>query len=316
MKNKNLSKESLYDFYVVQGFSIPEVAMKLGCGKTTVLNYMKKYSIPRRNLSESLGGKPKSVTHRLRLSESKKGSKNPNFGKKCRSNGHRSWYQCLDGNWVSMRSNWEVAYAEYLTAKGISWQYEPVTFNLSDGRAYTPDFYLSESDEYIEVKGWLRNEHKERIAEWKKSYPSIKHTIADKEYLLNLGIDLKQKFVSTRPKFPCELCSEQFHRMYKKQRFCSIACRNKHIANNPLTVTKEYNSDKRSYRGNQSGEASNCSKLTEKQVRMAHELRLAGKTLKEIATKLSASIGNIGNILAGRSWKKVYQEMRSSYVVS
>lgn len=52
------------------------------------------------------------------------------------------------------RSEWEAAYARYLNANDIAWEYEIYLFPLSNGKHYLPDFYLPESDEWIEVKGW------------------------------------------------------------------------------------------------------------------------------------------------------------------
>ena len=52
------------------------------------------------------------------------------------------WRICRrpDGTEMKMRSLWEVIYATWLDTLGLSWQYEPERFELSDGRPYTPDF--------------------------------------------------------------------------------------------------------------------------------------------------------------------------------
>lgn len=54
---------------------------------------------------------------------------------------------------MAFRSGWEVAYAEWLDRQGIRFQYEPETFNTPHGK-YTPDFYLPDYDEWVEVKGF------------------------------------------------------------------------------------------------------------------------------------------------------------------
>lgn len=49
------------------------------------------------------------------------------------------------------RSSWEALLADKLDKMNVNWEYEPETFLLKDGHAYTPDFRMG--DMYIEVKG-------------------------------------------------------------------------------------------------------------------------------------------------------------------
>jgi hypothetical protein len=56
---------------------------------------------------------------------------------------------------IVMRSKLEARYAKSLDDQGIIWLYEPNRFWLEELQcSYIPDFYLVESDTYIEVKGW------------------------------------------------------------------------------------------------------------------------------------------------------------------
>jgi hypothetical protein len=76
-----------------------------------------------------------------------------------------------------MRSNWEVLYAKYLTKHNIKWNYEPRTFELViNGKetTYTPDFYLPKTNEYIEIKGWWRDNAKIKFEAFKRQYRNIK----------------------------------------------------------------------------------------------------------------------------------------------
>jgi hypothetical protein len=62
---------------------------------------------------------------------------------------------------IIMRATWELAVAHRLDQAGVPWLYEPRWFVLEPGCRYLPDFYLLESDQWIEVKGreqpdWLR----------------------------------------------------------------------------------------------------------------------------------------------------------------
>ena len=91
-----------------------------------------------------------------------KGNKNPNYGNRgkvhaaiargCYKNVvHKSYTR---GKWtiynkIKMRSTWEASYAQYLDKINIKWQYEFKIFYLSDGRHYTPDFYLIDKDELL-----------------------------------------------------------------------------------------------------------------------------------------------------------------------
>lgn len=54
-----------------------------------------------------------------------------------------------------VRSSWEASVARYLKRMEIDYVYEPQRFYLKElDCTYCPDFYLPDTDEYIEVKGW------------------------------------------------------------------------------------------------------------------------------------------------------------------
>lgn len=63
----------------------------------------------------------------------------------------------IDYNGVDLHGSWEVAYAKYLDTNKIRWIRNTDSFCYKfDGkeRRYTPDFYLIDTDEYIEIKGY------------------------------------------------------------------------------------------------------------------------------------------------------------------
>jgi hypothetical protein len=228
------------------GLSMSEIGRKHNISTAAVFRRMKIHGIQSRPPSQAMKGKPcppevaakisaanigkkKTAEHRQKLSESKKGSKHPNYGKK-QLHGKRIWYQQPNGSWVAMRSSWETAYASWLDNQGAAWEYESKTYVLSDGSAYTPDFWLPESSKHIEVKGWMRAKWQDKYERFRADYPAVDIVLADRAYLESLGIDLKQLFTSTRPKFACEQCGKEFYRIYKTQRMCSRVCRNKYIA--------------------------------------------------------------------------------------
>ena len=80
-----------------------------------------------------------------------------------------NWFFVQNNKKVKMRSGYEVMYAKHLTQNNIEWQYEPKLFKLKDGMRYTPDFYLPESNEWIDVKGQITEKHKLKHNLFKKA---------------------------------------------------------------------------------------------------------------------------------------------------
>lgn len=60
-------------------------------------------------------------------------------------------------NGYRFRSRLEARWAVFFDALGVKYEYEPEGFQLSDGSAYLPDFYLPAFNYFIEVKG--KNSH-------------------------------------------------------------------------------------------------------------------------------------------------------------
>lgn len=294
---KNISKEYLEYLYTNQNKNLVQIGKILNVSPSWVVRKMITFNIPRRIAGKYI----RSEETRQKLSKSKSGSSHPNFGKK-RIHGKRHWFQCNDGQWVSMRSTWEVLYATYLNNNAIDWKYESKTFVLSDGRAYTPDFYLTSTNEWVEVKGWLTPEHKNKIELWQSNNPTLKLILANRKYLTNLGIDLTKHWVSSKPVFNCLFCNEEYHRKYPSQRLCSNLCKNRFIANGGSLPKEE--KQKRAYNGNQSGENNSSSKLTKSDVNDIREMKESGLRPKDIAKAKNTSVSNIYNILSGKSWQQ------------
>lgn len=311
-----INKDKLIQLHVKNGLTYKEVAKELNTTMYWVRMSIKNHEIQprkaggrkgkprseetRNKISVANKGKTVSAEARIKMSESKKGSLNPRFGKKTK-HGKRHWYKCPNGKIVSMRSTWEAAYAEHLDSEGVKWEYEPKTFILADGRAYTPDFYLTNEKVWVEVKGWLTTEHKSRMKQWQKDNPNEFLILADKEYLKSLGIDLKKKWVTSKPKFECLKCKKLFYRKDPNQRLCSIICRNKFIASGKKLAKQK--KIKRKYNGNQTGSNNNCSKLTPMDIKEIREMKKSKMSVKEMAILKKTSISNIYNIIRGVSWK-------------
>lgn len=74
-----------------------------------------------------------------------------------------------------LRSNWEANYIRILNLEKIKWNYEPKTFECKDEKkgivSYIPDIYLPDTDEWLEVKGWLDSRSKMKLKLFKKHFP-------------------------------------------------------------------------------------------------------------------------------------------------
>lgn len=92
---------------------------------------------------------------------------NNSFCLSCRpahsSSGYK-WYVDTPDGAIPMRSSWEIKYSIFLTEKGIPWEYEPKLWDCPTG-SYMPDFYLPDTDTYVEVKG-QDNEKQKIKREW------------------------------------------------------------------------------------------------------------------------------------------------------
>lgn len=133
------------------------------------------------------------------------GENNPMFGKPPmnKKNNHRGGYvESPSQGKVWMRSSWEIEYANYLTSQGLQWLYESAYFDLGNGRTYRPDFYLPETNEWHEVKGYLTDLDKEKFSLMESVYGiHIKVISWDEMKALNLRIRPVKN-----PNCDCERC--------------------------------------------------------------------------------------------------------------
>lgn len=73
-----------------------------------------------------------------------------------------------------MRSTYEARLATFLTSQNVEWTYEPKWFDVGNGRAYLPDFYVPSLDAYIEVKGWWRDDARQKFDAFMALYTDIR----------------------------------------------------------------------------------------------------------------------------------------------
>ena len=160
-----MSGKSIYNWVEIQaaydaGLSQAQLMSKFGFTSRSILLARKRGDFVSRTISEGtklwVSQNPKTPewhsAHGKKVSETIK--------KKVANN---EWHTSLarhmhiDYNGVDLHGSWEVAYAKYLDANNIKWNRNkdsfPYIFNGKE-RRYTPDFYLIDTDEYIEIKGY------------------------------------------------------------------------------------------------------------------------------------------------------------------
>ncbi|NBT09188.1 MAG: hypothetical protein EBS98_10405 [Chitinophagia bacterium] len=94
----------------------------------------------------------------------------------------------IDYNGVDLHGSWELKYAQYLDANNIKWIRNKDSFHYEfegKSRKYTPDFYLLESDEYIEIKGYKTEKDE---AKWSQFPTHRKLVILMKKELEDLSV--------------------------------------------------------------------------------------------------------------------------------
>lgn len=74
----------------------------------------------------------------------------------------------------SFRSSWESNVCRVFIAHGIRYQFEPMKFEYPvkrGNKSYVPDFFLPDTNEWLEVKGYLDPNSKTKLKRFKKYYP-------------------------------------------------------------------------------------------------------------------------------------------------
>jgi len=142
---------------------------KLGVYSAKTLKLMSKRQLEN-PIRYWLGKKRPSIT----------GKKNYHFGKPLRP--HWGMYKG-----INMRSNWEIWFAQFLDLSGCKWRYESKTFDLGK-TTYTPDFYIPEWNQFIEIKGYFSQKAIDKIDLFKEQYPKENLRIFKREDLKKIGV--------------------------------------------------------------------------------------------------------------------------------
>ncbi len=72
-------------------------------------------------------------------------------------NSKYNWHITVGGKCIHLRSSFEVIFAKYLLKHRIRFEYEPRKIQLAPDIIYIPDFYLPDSDTWVEVKGYAHD---------------------------------------------------------------------------------------------------------------------------------------------------------------
>jgi hypothetical protein len=84
------------------------------------------------------------------------------------------------------QGSYEAKVVDYLNLNQIYYKWQPEVFKLSTGKTYRPDLYLVDSDTWVEIKGWMRLDAKEKWDEFHTNYPNSE--IWSKEKLKDMKI--------------------------------------------------------------------------------------------------------------------------------
>lgn len=106
---------------------------------------------------------------------------------------------------IKVQGTYEYKYAQYLNENKINWIKKrtiSLKYKLHDDdytHTYYPDFYLPDSDEYIEIKGFFYKSEDSRVDDERKMRKVQEHNtdkkikLIMKAELIALGIDIKSK---------------------------------------------------------------------------------------------------------------------------
>ena len=192
-KIKHKEKPCLYCNKIFKPYRGTQKYCSLSCaGKDVQVEHMKK-------IGKAWKGIPKSEKQKKALSDFAKtrtGKKNPMYGKKA-AHGKGEWHKTWDNQEVWTRSSWEKKYLELLDTQKIKYLVESKAFEITymyEGKkkegTYRPDVYLVEEDKYIEIKGFWRDDAKEKYEAMLEQYSDISIELLKKEELKKLGLNI------------------------------------------------------------------------------------------------------------------------------
>jgi len=189
------SQEILYSRYWKDEISVNRIAKEYSVSKYLIYIWMKKLNIPTRTISKGVSISNTGVIHSKKWNKAiSRGQNNmkPELKReralatlKCnRDYGNRSKGGIREDLGIYVRSRWEANMCRYYNFINVKWTYEPETFFFNDSPlikkkikkgtlSYTPDFYLTDKDTIIEIKGYFRPRDITKLKRFKKYYPML-----------------------------------------------------------------------------------------------------------------------------------------------
>jgi len=145
-----------------------------------------------------------------------RGERHPNFGKNKISNcSNTHWYFYKD---MHFQGSYEFKFGLWLENEGIKFlchkDVKIFKYIAENGRetCYHPDFYLPETDEYFEIKGYFSDEARTKLEIIKKTYPELKLSIYTTEVLSKLKIlDIDKTLCLNIENFRYDLKNKEFY---------------------------------------------------------------------------------------------------------
>jgi len=142
-------KKIIYDLYWNQGFSGQDLADKFNVPYTAIIYHdFEIFNIPRRSFEES---------SRNTLIQGKNFIPDTNQISGLSKSIHQEWHTTWTGESVFLRSSYEIDYANWLDKNQISYSVEELRIEYYDSqqdktRVAIPDFYLTSTNEIVEIK--------------------------------------------------------------------------------------------------------------------------------------------------------------------
>jgi len=159
-------------------------------GHTTWNKGIERSQSVKNKISEKLLGTKLSKETKQKMALINKGMKNHKKDCSC------AFCKAMRGEWlgnvfkyknIKMRSSWEVAFARYLDAEELTWEYEKHSFTFKNGKTYIPDFYIKEHNKFIEIKSFCFRDSKEKTETFKEEF-DVNYEVLRKNDLIKLGV--------------------------------------------------------------------------------------------------------------------------------
>ena len=101
-------------------------------------------------------------------------------------------FSYIDTHWLTneeivCQGSYERDSVRYLNHHKINYDWQ-IPFKLSDGRTYIIDFLNKDTKTYVEIKGWWRDDAKQKFELFKSDNPTLQVEVWDGDKLKELGI--------------------------------------------------------------------------------------------------------------------------------